>query len=357
MSLHSHHRRAVTRPTFLERRGTDEYQPPPYTAADRRVIAASHAVGTSSAKKHAIDPEHHWASRLGTAAGLRALNAEWGEEFYRVPPEAVDDLAAADESLGGDDMVIDVHTHYIADRPISPQMSRQNLELYRSLMPDWLDGLEGVDVKLVCTHKGISFGSETGSPRDIGPAAAAFPDIDFVVYHSGYEIPGDGVRPEGPWAPETAETPETGVNRLLISLRDAGIAPGSNVHVELGTTWFCLVRLPHQAAHVLGTLLLAVGENNVIWGSDGIWYDPPQPLVDAFRAFQIPAEFRERYGYPELTPETKAKILGRNAARVYGIDPTAAKAHAANDDLAWVKAAVREYRAKGVPRALSVTGT
>ena len=35
---------------------------------------------------------------------------------------------------------------------------------------------------------------ETGSPRDFGPAATMFPDINFVAYHSGFE-PGDGFPP------------------------------------------------------------------------------------------------------------------------------------------------------------------
>jgi len=30
------------------------------------------------------------------------------------------------------------------------------------------------------------------SPRDIGPAALAYPDINFVVYHSGYELNPEG---------------------------------------------------------------------------------------------------------------------------------------------------------------------
>ena len=59
---------------------------------------------------------------------------------------------------------------------------------------------------------------------------------------------------------------------------------------------------------MLGKLLVAVGEDNVIWGSDSIWYGPTQVSIDAFRAFQIPAEMRERHGYPELTPEIKAKL-------------------------------------------------
>ena len=132
------------------------------------------------------------------------------------------------------------------------------------------------------------------------------------------------------------------------SLADAGIGPGANVYAELGSTWFVLVRRPREAAHVLGKLLLAVGEDNVLWGSDSIWYGSPQPLIDAFRAFQIPQELRERHGYPELTPRIKEKILGLNAARVYGIDPEAARQRAATDDLAWVKAALNEFEAAGV---------
>ena len=50
--------------------------------------------------------------------------------------------------------------------------------------------------------------------------------------------------------------------------------------------------------------------------------------ADAFAARRermdaLVRELRERHGYPELTPELKAKILGRNAARLYGLDPDA----------------------------------
>ena len=64
---------------------------------------------------------------------------------------------------------------------------------------------------------------------------------------------------------------------------------------------------------MLGKLLNAVGPDNVLWGTDGIWYGPTQGAVDTFRAFQIPEWMRETYGYPELTPELKQKILGMNA--------------------------------------------
>ena len=69
------------------------------------------------------------------------------------------------------------------------------------------------------------------------------------------------------------------------------------------------------------------------------------------RAFQIPEEYCQRYGYPQLTGAAKEKILGLNAARIYGIDPAQAKVAARNDDLAWLKAAIDEYKAKGLPIA------
>ena len=85
----------------------------------------------------------------------------------------------------------------------------------------------------------------------------------------------------------------------------------------------------------------------MLWGTDSVWYGPGQPLIDAFRAFRIPADYCERYGYPPLTPERKAKILGLNAARVYGVDADAARAAASGDDLAWVGAALDEARRRG----------
>ena len=183
------------------------------------------------------------------------------------------------------------------------------------------------------------------SPKDIGPVATEFPEITFIVYHSGYEA-RKGDFEEGPYTEETAYR---GVNRLVTTLKEHGVGHGSNVYGELGTTIYQIMAHPIEMAHVLGKLLLAVGEDNVVWGTDCIWYGPCQPLIDTFRAFQIPEEFSQRYGYPQLTPAVKEKILGLNTARIYGIDTEKARATAANDDLAWVKAAMAEARAKGTP--------
>jgi predicted TIM-barrel fold metal-dependent hydrolase len=190
-------------------------------------------------------------------------------------------------------------------------------------------------IPTICVHKGLSGGSRYSSPMDVGPAARTHRDANFVVYHSGYE---SGTF-EGPY---TAATAEVGVNRLIASLERAGIGPNENVYAELGTTWWNVMRTPTQAAHVLGKLLKHVGEDNVVWGTDCLFYGSPQPQIQAFRAFHISAEFQERYGYPKLTKELRAKVLGRNAARLYGIEPVPPRCDFTRSQLAKIREELRD---------------
>jgi len=189
-------------------------------------------------------------------------------------------------------------------------------------------------ITTICVHKGFSGGSRFSSPMDVGPAARKHPDANFVVYHSGYESGGF----EGPF---TGATAEAGVNRLIASLERAGIGPNENVYAELGSTWWNVMRTPTQAAHVLGKLLKHVGEDNVVWGTDCLFYGSPQPQIQALRSFQISNEFQERYGYPTLTKELKAKVLGRNAARLYGIEPIPPRCDFTRRELAKIREELR----------------
>jgi predicted TIM-barrel fold metal-dependent hydrolase len=200
----------------------------------------------------------------------------------------------------------------------------------------FLTQVEALGPPIVCAHKGIagpipSATPAAASPRDVGPAAALFPGIQFVVYHSGYDVDPD--REEGAHEVD----PDRGVSRLVTSLRAAGIGPGANVWAELGSTWFLMLRRPREAAHVLGKLLLAVGPERILWGTDSVWYGPPQSLIDAFRAFTIPPAMQDRFGYPPLTRATKEAILGGNAERLYGIERPEPLV-----DRAWLDAARRE---------------
>jgi hypothetical protein len=93
---------------------------------------------------------------------------------------------------------------------------------------------------------------------------------------------------------------------------------------------------------VLGKLLRYVGEDNVVWGTDCLFYGSPQPQIQAFRAFRISEEFRERYGYPALTREVKAKVLGRNAATLYGIEPVPPRCDFTRRELARIREELRD---------------
>jgi len=194
----------------------------------------------------------------------------------------------------------------------------------------FLENVREVGPKIVAVHKGFGLvGGDTrgyADPVDIGPAAKAHPDIKFVVYHSGYEPGGE----EGPYTDETATV---GVNRLITSTRQAGMGKGENVYAELGSTWRSVMSDPTQAAHVLGKLLKEYGPDNVVWGTDSIWYGSPQDQIQAFRAFEITPELQDQYGYPPLTKATKEKILGKNSARIYKVKPTQEPCEASREDL------------------------
>ncbi len=203
----------------------------------------------------------------------------------------------------------------------------------------FLDAVRALGPKLVATHKGLggpipNARVQAASPRDIGPAAAAYPDITFLVYHSGYEINPDGY--ESAYAGN-----DDGVDRLITSLRNSNIPCNSNVYAELGSTWFLMLRRPREAAHVMGKLLNSVGSQRIIWGTDSIWYGSPQPLIDAFRAFVIPDRMQEEFGYPAISAAMKEQMLSANAQRVYSIDDATMRAAGRDRDRTWIPEASR----------------
>ena len=179
----------------------------------------------------------------------------------------------------------------------------------------FIEKARSLGVKVICIHKGIPFGRrsyEHSLCDDVGVVARQFPDVSFIIYHSGW-VPG---QPEGAYDHDARRD---GVDSLVRSLLDNGVAPNSNVYAELGSTWRGVMGDPDSAAHCLGKLLKYVGEDNVLWGTDSIWYGSPQDQIQAFRTFQIAPELQERHGYPAMTPGLRAKVFGLNATRPYRI--------------------------------------
>ena len=200
----------------------------------------------------------------------------------------------------------------------------------------FIEKARALGVKTIAVHKGLPFGRESyehSQCSDIGAAAKRFPDVNFLIYHSGFVT---AVR-EGAY-----QAGNDGVDTLVASLEKNGVAPGGNVYAELGSTWRFLMRDPEQAAHVIGKLVKHCGPDNVLWGTDSIWYGSPQDQIQAFRTFQIAPRLRERHGYAKMTPELRAKIFGLNAAKVYGLSAAEIKKYTSRDRLAHERLAYLE---------------
>jgi predicted TIM-barrel fold metal-dependent hydrolase len=215
--------------------------------------------------------------------------------------------------------------------------------------------------KVVATHKGFAlpgFDQRAATPRDIGPAARQYPDVKILVYHSGYDI-GDTQRAYR--GDRRAKSDTNTVDGLIKSLRENrwdasrfrkkgkkfGNVP--NVYAELGSVWRSVMHDPDQAAHLLGKLIKHVGPKRVAWGTDSLWYGSPQAEIVALRRFEFTERGKELYGLPYglegdvEDPTRKAPrpartirngILGRNAARAYGIDPDVRRRQIHCDDVA-----------------------
>jgi len=198
-----------------------------------------------------------------------------------------------------------------------------------------IERARSLGVRNICIHKGLPFGPvslEHSRCDDVGVVAKMYPDMNFLIYHSGY----DNSITEQAFAPGENRM---GIDTLIQSLIDNDVATNSNVYAELGSTWRLLMRDPDNAAHSLGKLFKYVGQDNVLWGTDSIWYGSPQDQIQAFRTFQISQEFQERYDYPEITAELRRKVFGLNAAVPYRISTTEIQSFLAADSVSQRKLA------------------
>jgi uncharacterized protein len=188
-------------------------------------------------------------------------------------------------------------------------------------------------VRRLCVHKGLPLGpvEDYNHPRDLLKAARDFPDIDFLVYHSGLlGVSATNQSADVPWTTEFCQMKQ----------QEPGL---KNIYMELGSTFGQLVTTnPTACAHLLGQIIAAFGADHVLWGTDSIWYGTPQWQIEAFRRFEIPEALVEKHGYAPLTRAVKAQIFGLNAARVFGVDVNAARHELPQDYLSRIKMAYLE---------------
>jgi predicted TIM-barrel fold metal-dependent hydrolase len=166
---------------------------------------------------------------------------------------------------------------------------------------------------LVNVHKGLAslFGQDPEYVRatDFPKVVADWPELRFCAYHSGYFFPGE--HPEG----------LAGISEFVQVVGGMPPKHQKRVYAEIGSTFVAtlLIGGPEEAAHLIGQLLKTVGSKNILWGTDSMWWGSPQFAIDAFKTLQIPESMQEQFGYPALTEKRKQRILGLNAAKLYGV--------------------------------------
>jgi predicted TIM-barrel fold metal-dependent hydrolase len=172
--------------------------------------------------------------------------------------------------------------------------------------------------------------------------------LNFIVYHSGYRGGfwlgrGVGDRVEDPKNPDEQEIPWiSDIFRIL--KKNPKI---TNIYFELGSTFAQLSSGNlDKCFHMLGQMLQTAGPDRILWGTDSIWNGSPQSQIVRLRRLKMPEKLMDKYKYPELTDEIKDKILGLNAAKIFGVDVKAARKAIKADKLTLLR---EEYQRDPMP--------
>ena len=166
----------------------------------------------------------------------------------------------------------------------------------------YLEKCRQLGIDIIHVHKGPTIhplNSDAFDVRDVDEVATNFPDLKFVIDHCGIPRIDDFC-----W----------------IALQEPNVFGGLSV-----VNGFIHMR-PKYFASMMADLLFYLGPDRLLFGSDyGI--HSPKWIVEDLMRFEFDDETAQEAG-TELTLDVKAKILGLNAARLYGI-PVPAECHQA----------------------------
>ena len=224
----------------------------------------------------------------------------------------------------------------------------------QKLMYPFYEKIARTGIRNVCIHKGLFAPAvEAKFPRlrpyadvsDIGQAAKDWPQLNFLVYHSGYRWVG------GNPADGMAEFDRTGRSSWVSDLAEIPAKYGvHNVYGDVGQLFaWTAVAEPRLAAALMGTLVKGLGPDRVVWGTDAVWTGAPQWQIEGLRRLEIPSEMQKKYGFEPLGAADgplKTAIFSGNTARLYGLEQHAALV--GQDRFAAIKA---DYQANGPGRS------
>jgi len=163
-----------------------------------------------------------------------------------------------------------------------------------AFVPAYLEKCRELGIGIVHVHKGPTIhplNSDAFDVRDIDDVATNFPDIAFVVDHCGIPRIDDFC-----W----------------IASQEPNVYGGLSV-----VNGFIHAR-PRYFAAMMADLLFFLGPDRLLFGSDyGI--HSPKWIVEGLASFEFDDETAQEAG-TAFSLDVKAKILGLNAAKLYGMD-------------------------------------
>ena len=150
-------------PLVLQPRGNDEFRPIPWSERDLAAVARTVARAESEGRTP-LGQRRFAESRHGTAAALRAIDEAWGGGYYHVSPEAESDPEAAHAAFAGDEVVIDVQTHYVARHRAAAAGVDGVMGFIRNVAPDRWKGLDPrIDLDFTNYLRHVFLESETAA--------------------------------------------------------------------------------------------------------------------------------------------------------------------------------------------------
>jgi uncharacterized protein len=158
----------------------------------------------------------------------------------------------------------------------------------------FLEKCQELGIMNIHVHKGPTIwplDKDAFDVADVDVAATSYPELNFIVEHVGLPRIEDFC---------FMATQEPNVYAGL------AVAIGGLMHAR-----------PRFFAKVMGELLFWVGEDKMLFGSDyAIW--EPKWQIEGLVDWDYPDE--DYSDYPAFTTESKKKILGLNAAALYGVE-------------------------------------
>jgi hypothetical protein len=217
-------------------------------------------------------------------------------------------------------------------RQLEEDAKRYGLQGVKLYTAEWHNGLRGwkltdpeavpflqlcqeLGIKNIHVHKGPTIwplDKDAFDVSDVDHVATDLPELNFIVEHVGLPRIEDF---------------------CFMATQEPNVYAG--LAVVIGGLMYAR---PRFFAKVMGELLFWVGEDKMLFGSDyGIW--EPKWQVEGMVDWNYPAD--EAFSdYPEYTTASKKKIMGLNAAKLYGVEvpqelqlpPEEADEPAARDD-------------------------